>query len=226
MFAEFMRQLTAQLDWGSAVVFGGVVLAVVCLLVLQKVRERELRKKLAALESKLNERMDEQTDAAVEAALAADGRARDALREAQGMQERVDDVERRIPTLQEKLEHFRLTLASIFQNELGAVLSSFDSSVSAVLEHMKADLHMGVARIETIEEMVQSRQKAGRALLCSGEAPALADATDVCVEQDEPAEEMPAPVADEAPADAEADVLADIEGLELDDASDERSEAA
>ena len=224
MGAGVFRQMLVQVDWSSVVVFGGLMVAVLCYLVLQKVREAELRRRLAELESKLSNRVDKQAGAAVEAALAADGRSRDALREAQGVQQRVDDVERRIPTLQEKLEHFRITLAGIFQNELGSVLSSFDTSVSAVLEHMKADLHMGVARIETIEEMVHNRQQAGRTLLGTGDAPMLEEAPE---EDESPSVELePVTAEEELPAEVEADVSDLIEDIELDDAPDERSEAA
>lgn len=220
MIAGFLGQVLEHVDWSNAVIYGGVLLAVLCYLVLQKVRERELRRKLAALESRLIDQVEKQTGAAVETALTADGRSRDALREAQGIQQRVDDVERRIPSLQEKLEHFRLTLAGIFRNELGAVLSSFDTSVSAVLEHMKADLHMGVARIETIEEMVRNRQQAGRTLLGSGDANLL-------VEADEVTDEGVGEDADEQPEIAADAGVSDLLGeIDLDDASDERSEAA
>jgi hypothetical protein len=228
MIAGFVGQLLAHVDWSSVVIFSGAILAVTCYLVLQKVRERELRGKLAALESRLAEQMEKQAGAAVATALTADGRSRDALREAQGIQQRVDEVERRIPSLQEKLEHFRLTLAGIFRNELGAVLSSFDTSVSAVLEHMKADLHMGVARIETIEEMVRNRQQAGRTLLGTGEANLLAEASDDAVDETgaEAVEGQPATAGSATPAGADADVSDLLGQIDVDDASDERSEAA
>ncbi|NLW51195.1 MAG: hypothetical protein GXY85_10205 [Candidatus Brocadiaceae bacterium] len=217
MVAEFFRELVANVDWSAAVVLGGVLLAAVCFMVLQMVQKAQLRRRLAELERHLADRMDAQAQAAAEAALAADGRARDALREAGSIQRRMVEVEGRIPSLQEKLEHFRRTLACIFQNELGAVLSSFDSSVTAVLEHMKADLHMGVARIETIEEMVHSRQKAGRALLGDGTGLQLVDGQKVDVECEtrEPSEVI-----------SESDLLAELETIDTDDGADEQSQAA
>lgn len=79
--------------------------------------------------------------------------------------ERVEEVEDRIPNLFDRLDEFRETLARTFQAELGGVLSSFDNSVAAILQQMKAELQLGISRIESIEGMVQSRTKAERSLL-------------------------------------------------------------
>lgn len=78
---------------------------------------------------------------------------------------RIDEVERRIPGLFDKIEEFRNTLARTFQVELSSVLNSFDNSVGAVLHQMKSELQIGVARIESIENMVQSRKQAEQSLL-------------------------------------------------------------
>lgn len=79
--------------------------------------------------------------------------------------ERVDEVERRIPGLFDRLEELRNALARSFQVELSGVLSSFDNSVTAILHQMKSELQVGVGRIEGIENMVRSRQRAQRSLL-------------------------------------------------------------
>jgi len=79
--------------------------------------------------------------------------------------QRVEDVEARIPGLFDRLDEFRDTLASTFQVELSTILRSFDSSVGAVLQQMKAELQTGVSRIEGIESMVKSRQNVERTLL-------------------------------------------------------------
>lgn len=219
----FVDGMLGLVDWNNLVVFGGVALAAVCFVALYLVRAAQYRRKLADLEAKLAGRVQQEAAVLSEMAVAAEGRSRDALREAQDVRHRVDEVEARIPNLYETLEQFRATLASIFQNELGAVLGSFDSSVTAVLEHMKADLHMGITRIETIEDMVQSRQKAGRALLDGGNAPMpmLGDASDA---ETGGASEAEAPETEEqviAPDEtAILPILGDIE--DADDASQAR----
>jgi len=85
--------------------------------------------------------------------------------------ERVREVENRIPGLFDRLDEFRGSLARTFQVELEGVLSSFDNSMAAILDQMKADLQMGVSRVESIENMVRSRESAERNLL--GPAPAV-----------------------------------------------------
>ena len=91
----------------------------------------------------------------------------------QQFRERVAEVENRIPNLFDRLDEFRGALAKTFQVELGSVLSSFDNSMGAILQQMKSDLQLGISRIEGIESMVRTREKAGRTLLGAGEEPAL-----------------------------------------------------
>jgi len=94
-----------------------------------------------------------------------DARRRELLAAVDGLRERIDEVQGAMPTLYEQLDQFRTTLSRVFRTEVGSVLSAFDNSVGAVLEHMKADLHMGLTRLEGIESMVQSRHKAEQALI-------------------------------------------------------------
>ncbi|MHC4481705.1 MAG: hypothetical protein ACYS1C_12155, partial [Planctomycetota bacterium] len=85
----------------------------------------------------------------------------------------INDVDGRIPGLFDRIDEFRETLARAFQVELNSVLSSFDSTVSGILEEMKSELQLGIGRIESIENMVHSRQGAGRTLLGVAEEPEL-----------------------------------------------------
>jgi hypothetical protein len=114
-------------------------------------------------------------------------------------------------------------LARIFQNELGAVLGSFDKSVTAVLGHMKSELHNGIAHIESIEEMVQGRQTAGQALLEVSRANGLPDPEGIELDEaelalDEAIQEVEAEGSDEEPAveeEAPADEDSAIETEEI-----------
>ena len=113
----------------------------------------------------LQERLDQHRSALsdsvgkLEARLARTGEQLEAYRE------RTDEVESRIPGLFDRLDDFRDTLAQTFQAELGGVFTSFDNSVAAILQQMKAELELGVSRIESIEGMVRSRDRAQLSLL-------------------------------------------------------------
>ncbi len=165
---EYVVQIHRAVDVQALTLFYGVVGSALCFVALQIVRNRRLSKRLRQMEAELNTRFDEKTAPALTRLSAVEDDVRETHRDAEAFRRRVDQVESRIPNLYDRMEEFRNTLARIFQNELGAVLGSFDSSVGAVLEHMKSDLHMGITRIETIEEMVNARHQAGKALL-SGE---------------------------------------------------------
>jgi len=115
--------------------------------------------------STMRVRVDEATAGVAERMGVIDARAQRTLDEMEMMRQRVGDVEKGMPRLYEQLDEFRETLARIFRNELGSVFNSFDSSISAVLEHMKAELHVGINRIEGIEQMVHSRHQAEHTLL-------------------------------------------------------------
>ncbi|NLW50542.1 MAG: hypothetical protein GXY85_06815 [Candidatus Brocadiaceae bacterium] len=99
--------------------------------------------------------------------------------------ERIDEVEARIPNLFDRLDDFREMLGRTFQAELGGVFDSFDNSVSAILQQMKSELQLGVSRIESIEGMVRSREKAERSLLGGRGEPALPGAAAEPEESDE-----------------------------------------
>jgi len=113
----------------------------------------------------LEERIDQRSGSLSDAMTKLDSRVSYADEELNRFRERVSEVENRIPNLFDRLEEFRAVLAKTFQAELGSVLSSFDSSVSGILEQMKAELQMGISRIESIEGMVRSRDRAERSLL-------------------------------------------------------------
>jgi len=113
----------------------------------------------------LEERIDQRSGSLSDAITKLDSRVSYADEELNRFRERVSEVENRIPNLFDRLEEFRAVLAKTFQAELGSVLSSFDSSVSGILEQMKAELQMGISRIESIEGMVRSRERAERSLL-------------------------------------------------------------
>lgn len=115
---------------------------------------RTLQQRWEDAERTASRRLDRLEDASEEAS-----------RKMQSSEERITQVEKRIPDIYEHLEEFRNTLSRIFQSELSAVLDSFDSSVTAVLDHMKGELETGIKRIEGIESMVNSRQRAERTLL-------------------------------------------------------------
>jgi hypothetical protein len=113
----------------------------------------------------LEERIEQRSASLSEAMSKLDSRISYADEEIDRFRGRVSEVENRIPGLFDRLDEFRGVLAKTFQAELGSVLSAFDSSVSGILEQMKAELRMGISRIESIESMVRSRERAERSLL-------------------------------------------------------------
>ncbi len=180
-------QIHRNLDWNSLVLFYSVIAAVVSFVAVQMLRARNrLNERMAELEARFRQRLDERTAGVPESILSIEARTLELRQEAESFGQRVDQVENSIPNLHEQLEEFRTTLSTIFQNELSAVLGSFDNSVAAVLDQMKADLHTGITRIESIENMVRSRRKAGRALLELPGTPELAEAPE---SEEEAAEE-------------------------------------
>ncbi len=84
----------------------------------------------------------------------------------------MDEVEGRIPNLFDRLDDFREALGRTFQVEINSVLSSFDSSLGAILQQMKSDLQLGLSRVESLESMVRSRERAEKSLLGTPEGAA------------------------------------------------------
>lgn len=121
----------------------------------------------------IQERIEQQGAAHSESISKLEARVSRATEEVGGFRERITEVEGRIPGLFDRLDEFRDTLAKTFQAELSGVLTSFDSSISGILEQMKSELQMGVSRIESIESMVRSRERAERTLLGSATETAL-----------------------------------------------------
>ena len=163
------------------------------------------RDRIEQTETRLSERMDERTSPVVAKMGSIETQGQELSRQVETFRHRVDEVEIRIPNLYDRLEEFRETLAKIFQSELGSVLESFDGSVTAVLNQMKTDLQMGITRIEGIEGMVRSRQRAEDALLGPLGKPELAEGPEEELEVEEagPEGEEVEPEPEPAPAEFE-----------------------
>lgn len=130
--------------------------------------ERDVRRELEEVERTVTREFEDVTTRATRRMEKLEQDGNEVLRQMESNNSRIAEVEKRIPDIYEHLEDFRTTLGNIFQNQLSAVLNSFDSSVAAVLDHMKGELEMGINRIEGIENMVHSRQRAERTLLGGG----------------------------------------------------------
>jgi hypothetical protein len=130
--------------------------------------ERGIRQDLEEVERTVRRKFEDATTRAVRRMEKLEQDGEEVLRQMESNNHRIASVEKRIPDIYEHLEDFRATLGRIFENELSAVLDSFDSSVTAVLDHMKGELEMGINRIEGIENMVHSRQRAERTLFGRG----------------------------------------------------------
>jgi hypothetical protein len=150
---------------GALVLFYGVISASACFVALQIARSRRTKREMAEMRGQFVEMLSAKSAQVSEKVGSVEMQARQLQMESEAARQRMEVVEARIPTLYQQMDDFRNALAKIFQNELGAVLGSFDKSVTAVLGHMKAELHNGIAHIESIEDMVQGRQKAGQSLL-------------------------------------------------------------
>ena len=127
--------------------------------------DARMTKKLDQKSDLIQERLDQQSGRLAESISGLEGRIGRANDEIVRFRDRVTDVEDRIPGLFDRLDDFRDALAKTFQAELGSVLTSFDASISSILAEMKSELQLGVSRIESIETMVRSRERAERTLL-------------------------------------------------------------
>lgn len=173
---EYVVGIHRSVNVSALVMFYGIAGALLCFVLLQVARSRALKRRLADLEGRFVARLDDRSDQIERRVGGVESRAVQLFAESETVRRRVDQVEERIPNLYERMEEFRNTLARIFQDELGAVLGSFDTSVAAVLDQMKTDLRMGITRIESIESMVHSREKAGRNLLSVSDGRSLPEA--------------------------------------------------
>jgi hypothetical protein len=113
----------------------------------------------------IQERIEERANALNDAITKLDSRVISGREQAQRLGERIDEVEARIPNLFDKLDEFKNALGNTFQVELSSVLNSFDTSVADILQQMRMELQMGIDRIDNIQSMVESRQRAGRSLM-------------------------------------------------------------
>ncbi len=123
----------------------------------------------------IQERLEERTTALSDSVNVLGSRVAEARDQIERFRLRVEEVEKRMPNFFDKIEEFRETLARSFQAELGSVLNSFDTSMTSILLQMKSELQMGISRIEGIEGMVRSRQRAERSLLGPPQPPELAE---------------------------------------------------
>ncbi|MFP4176530.1 MAG: hypothetical protein ACLFT2_04830 [Candidatus Brocadiia bacterium] len=72
----------------------------------------------------------------------------------------LDKMEKRMPSVFDRLEDFQRALTKGYQNELSNVFDSFDNAVGAVLDQMKNELQTSLNRIDGIEDMVDKRRRA------------------------------------------------------------------
>lgn len=127
--------------------------------------KKTLRNRIDRAEQAVADRIDAKTDRLLERIAEAERNTRQARNELDSVRERLTSAEQEFPVFEDRLAELQNDVDRLFRTELSSVLDSFDSSVSAVLDHMKDQLQMGVSRIEGVESMVESRQKASRSLL-------------------------------------------------------------
>jgi len=187
---EAFVQMHATGDWILLVSFYGTIAAIAVFVALQVIRSRQgalarearegiaslqrqmelLRSELRQAEERAARQLSYRTAALAERIGSAEGQCARAAGDVETVRGRIEEVEKSIPNLYDELKEFRVTLTRVFRTELAAVLNSFDNSLTAVLDHMEADLRMGVSRIESIKSMLSSRRLAEQALLPSVEA--------------------------------------------------------
>lgn len=187
---DVIVQMHRGVDWSLLGIFYGGIAAILIFAALQVIRSRQgaiareardrvagfqerlegLRSELQQAEDSLKHRLTEGMAGLAGQIGSAEAKGVRAMGEIENVRRHMEQIEGSMPNLYDELKEFRDMLSRVFRNELGAVLNSFDGSLTAVLDHMKADLHMGISRIESIESMVKSRQWAEHALLPSAEA--------------------------------------------------------
>lgn len=95
--------------------------------------------------------------------------------EIRGFERHLDKVEKRMPSVFDRLEDFQRALTKGYQNELSNVFDSFDNAVGAVLGQMKNELKTSLNRIDGIEEMVDRRRDAEESFGIGGDNANLAE---------------------------------------------------
>ncbi len=138
--------------------------------------DQRMTKKLDQKGDMLQERIEQRASSLSDSIHKLESRASESNENVERFRRRIDEVESRIPNLFDKLDDFKQTLGKTFQAELGSVLNSFDNSLAALLQQMKSDLQLGLSRIEGIQNMVHSRERAERNLLGTPEEAAVGSA--------------------------------------------------
>ncbi len=185
-----------------------------------------IQKNIARAQDSLSERIQSVEDGAHRALAAAEKRAAE---QAQDMQSRLASMEQRVAAalgqfegidaavrqaaadvraLQNNLNHISDRMDALedyvkatFEAKLDAAFKALDGTVAGVLGEMKGELLRGVQRIEEIESLVETRQKAEQRLLgAQTDAPGLEEPN--AREEDEAAAE-----AEEVPRDDDAETV-------------------
>ncbi len=127
--------------------------------------DARMTKKMDQKGDLIQERVEQRASDLMDAIHKLESRVSRASEDVARFRERVDDVESRIPNLFDRLDDFRDALGRTFQVEISSVLNSFDSSLTSILQQMKSDLQLGLSRVESLETMVRSRERAEKSLL-------------------------------------------------------------
>ncbi|MFP4027407.1 MAG: hypothetical protein ACLFWL_06415 [Candidatus Brocadiia bacterium] len=95
----------------------------------------------------------------------------------------VQKVEREMPGVFDRLDEFKNAIARGYKSELSSVFESFDNSISAMLDQMRAELETGLSRINGIESMVRKRKNAEDVFAGEDEVPGKS--SDIPSEEDQ-----------------------------------------
>lgn len=181
--------LALTVDWAAlppwltlALSGGAAVLALICLLIVVRtvMRVRAEARTVSATVERLTSHMDsfESTIAAriQQATAPIEERVTQGEREAAGLKAElgslsgtIAEVQKALDRAVQRFEHFEEYFRSVFEKELRFAFRAFDETMSAVLKEMKGELMRGIARIDQIQSVVNSRTRAEAQLTSSEE---------------------------------------------------------
>jgi len=178
-----------------------------------------LDKRMQSLHSKQSEALEERAADLLARIGRVEANAESLRAELEALQRHLQELEDRLPGLFDRLGEFKRALARSYQKEISGMLGTLDNAVSSLLSHMRAELQTGLRRIDSIEEMMRTRERTeqdvNQALetVEEPEAPAPADLADMPAAQPAeapaPSEQGHAPAQEENPQEETGQLLLD-----------------
>jgi len=160
----------ANVSIAAFIAVAALVAAIAAVLMALKLRKRadDHAGRLDSLEN-ASGRVEQQSKRALDEANAVRRTAAEAERRVTEIAEAVQRAEGDVAAAVERLAQFEEYFRTVFEKQLRDAFGSFDKSVVSVLDAMQTELRQGLDRIEEIRSVVESRTKAEKRLIETGE---------------------------------------------------------